>query len=248
MNIDFTGKTVIVSGAAHGFGAHIAQSFAALGAIVHGCDVLSAQLNATAAFGVRPKVIDLTDFPAVTRWVQEISAAGPIDVLVNNAGGLGGAVQQPIEDVTDDAWRNIMEINVGTAFALSRAVATSMKKARAGAIVNISSGAGIQPARTGIQAYTAAKHAVVGLTRQLASELGPFGITVNSVAPGLVRTTASTEQFWASRGEDGQKAMLAGIAMRRLGTIEDIGNAVLFLASDKATWITGQILSVDGGK
>jgi 3-oxoacyl-[acyl-carrier protein] reductase len=123
-----------------------------------------------------------------------------------------------------------------------------MKAAGRGRIVNISSGAGVQAARTGVQAYTAAKHAIVGLTRQMAAELGPFGITVNSVAPGFIRTAGDTERFWDSLGEDGQKRMIEGISMRRLGSPEDIGNAVLFFASDQANWITGQVLVVDGGR
>jgi 3-oxoacyl-[acyl-carrier protein] reductase len=122
-----------------------------------------------------------------------------------------------------------------------------MKRARKGRIVNISSGAGVRSSRTGIHAYTAAKHAVVGLTRQLASELGAYGITVNSVAPGFVRSTAETERDWQALGAAGQQKLVESIALRRLGTPDDIGNAVLFFASEHASWITGQVLLVDGG-
>jgi 3-oxoacyl-[acyl-carrier protein] reductase len=131
---------------------------------------------------------------------------------------------------------------------MSQAVAPGMKRAGGGRIVNISSGAGLGVSLTGIQAYAAAKAAQIALTRQLAHELGPFQITVNNVAPGFVRSNPSTERQWQSYGEEGQAALLARIALRRLGTPADIANAVLFLASDYAGWITGEVLSVAGGR
>ncbi|QYU70686.1 SDR family oxidoreductase [Leptolyngbya sp. 15MV] len=129
----------------------------------------------------------------------------------------------------------------------ARHVEGGMKRAAAGRIVTISSGAGIKASRTGIQAYCAAKHALVGLTRQLSRELGPHGITVNSVAPGFVLSNPASIAQFDSCGEAGKAAMVQGIAMRRLGTEEDIANGVLFLASPFASYITGQVLSVDGG-
>jgi 3-oxoacyl-[acyl-carrier protein] reductase len=101
---------------------------------------------------------------------------------------------------------------------------------------------------TGIQAYASAKAGQIGLTRQLAHELGPFGITVNNVAPGFVRSNPTTERQWQSYGEEGQEALVERIALKRLGSPDDIAHAVLFLASDYAGWITGQVLPVDGGK
>jgi 3-oxoacyl-[acyl-carrier protein] reductase len=123
-----------------------------------------------------------------------------------------------------------------------------MKAHRRGRIVIISSGAGLGVSKTGIQAYAAAKAGQIGLTRQLAHELGPFGITVNSVAPGFVLSNPSTMRQWQAYGEAGQRALLEGIALRRLGTPEDMVHAVLFLASDYAAYINGQTLAVDGGK
>jgi len=114
--------------------------------------------------------------------------------------------------------------------------------------VNISSGAGLGVSLTGIQAYASAKAGQIGLTRQLAHELGPFGITVNNVAPGFVRSNPTTERQWDSYGPEGQRALIERIALRRLGAPADIAHAVLFFASEFASWITGQVLSVDGGK
>jgi 3-oxoacyl-[acyl-carrier protein] reductase len=123
-----------------------------------------------------------------------------------------------------------------------------MRKSGRGRIVNIASGAGLRPSLTGIQAYTAAKHALVGLTKQLSQDLGPSGITCNAVAPGFVRSNPATERQWEAYGAEGQARLVAGIHLRRLGTAEDIAHAVLFLASEQAAWISGQILSVDGGR
>jgi 3-oxoacyl-[acyl-carrier protein] reductase len=101
---------------------------------------------------------------------------------------------------------------------------------------------------TGIQSYASAKAGQIGLTRQMAKELGPWGITVNNIAPGFVRSNPATERQWQSYGEEGQRKLVEGIALKRLGTPEDIAYGVLFFASDAASWITGQVLSIDGGK
>src|SRR5438309_2851824 len=123
-----------------------------------------------------------------------------------------------------------------------------MKSRRYGRIVNISSGAGRSISLTGIQAYASAKAGQIGLTRQLAHELGPWGITVNNIAPGFVRSNPATERQWEAYGPDGQRALLDHIALKRLGTPGDIAYGVLFFASEYASWITGQVLSIDGGK
>jgi len=251
MNIRFDGKTVAVTGAGHGFGRCIAQTFAHLGAQVFATDISADELAETAAGGgVVTKVVDLRDRAAGAAWIHQIEAQtnGPIDVLVNNAGGVGGQGPKPLEDVSDEDWNVLFDINVNAAFTLCRAAAPAMKRMGGGRIVNTSSGAGLQPSLTGIQAYCSAKHAVVGLTRQLAHEFGPYNITVNSVAPGFIRTNAATEKQWESYGADGQVALVQRIAMRRLGTAQDIANAVVFFASDLAGFVNGQILQVDGGR
>jgi 3-oxoacyl-[acyl-carrier protein] reductase len=190
MQIRFDGKTVVVSGAGHGFGRCIAETFAGLGARVYGCDLSAAELAETAKAGVSTEVLDLTDRAAAAAWIVEIeqTTGGAVDVLVNNSGGVAGQEMRPIDEVLDADWDRIFAVNIGAAYALSRAAAAGMKRAGTGRIVNISSGAGLAASLTGIQAYCSAKHAVVGFTRQLAHELGPFGITVNSVARGFVRS------------------------------------------------------------
>jgi 3-oxoacyl-[acyl-carrier protein] reductase len=251
MNIRFDGNTIAVTGAGHGFGRCIAQTFCSLGARVFATDVMGDDLVETAANStIATKVVDLRDRSAGAAWIRSIEGetGGPLDVLVNNAGGVAGQGPRPLEDVSDADWNVLFDININAAFTLCRAAAPAMKQAGRGRIVNISSGAGLQPSLTGIQAYCAAKHAVVGLTRQLAHEFGPFNITVNSVAPGFIRTNPATEKQWDSYGPEGQKALVERIAMKRLGSAQDIANAVVFFASDLAGFVNGQILQVDGGR
>lgn len=255
MHIDFRNKTVIVTGAAHGFGRAISVAFAGRGAHVWACDVLADELRETQAMCVTAggqcdvRTVDVRDQASVQRFVESACAAGSaVDVLVNNAGGVLGQVGKPLESVTPNEWHQIFEVNVTGAFYCAQAVAPGMKAAEYGRIVNISSGAGLGVSLTGIQAYASAKAAQIGLTRQLAHELGPWGITVNNVAPGFVRSNPTTERQWESYGADGQTALINRIALKRLGSPDDIAHAVLFFASDYAAWITGQVLSVDGGK
>lgn len=252
MNIGFQGRRVIVTGAAHGFGRAIAHAFAAHGAHVHALDVNAAGLAETAAQAegrCKAAEVDVGDRAAVQAAVGGIEAAeGGTDILVNNAGGVRGQVGRPIEEISAADWQTIFDVNLSGTFYMTQAVAPVMKKAGKGRVVNISSGAGRGISLTGIQAYASAKAGQIGLTRQLAHELGPFGITVNCIAPGFVLSNPTTEKQWQAMGEGGQERLLANIAMRRLGTVDDIANAVMFFASDQASWITGETLGVDGGK
>lgn len=255
MNAEFSGKTVIVTGAAHGFGRAIALAFATRGAHIWGCDLLGDELKETQRLCIEAggrcdvRTVDVTDQGAVGTFVAEASkAAGQVHIVVNNAGGVLGQVGRPLEEIAPKEWRDIFEVNVTGVFFFAQAVALGMKAARSGRIINISSGAGLGVSLTGIQAYASAKAAQIGLTRQLAHELGPWNITVNNIAPGFVRCNPSTEKQWESYGPEGQRAIIERTALKRLGTPEDIANAVLFFASDQSNWITGQVLSVDGGR
>ena len=250
MNIGFEGQTVIVTGAGHGFGRAMAQSFMARGAQVYGCDVNAEGLAETARLtGCETVVVDVGDRAAVQAAIGDIlTATGRIDVLVNNAGGVQGQAGRPIEQITAHDWQVIFDVNLSGTFFMAQAVAPAMKRQNAGRIVNISSGAGRTISLTGIQAYASAKAGQIGLTRQLAHELGPWGITVNCVAPGFIRSNPSTERQWEAMGPERQQSLIDGIALRRLGSPDDIAHAVMFFASAQAGWITGEVLGVDGGK
>ncbi|HRW07414.1 MAG TPA: SDR family NAD(P)-dependent oxidoreductase [Caldilineaceae bacterium] len=255
MNIQFSGQTVIVTGAAHGFGRAIALAFAERGAQVWGCDLLADELAETkqlcedAGGQCEVRTVDVSDRSAVFALVQEVlEQCDTIHVLVNCAGGVLGQVGRPLEEISEADWNSIFAVNNSGVFYFTQAVAPSMKAAKAGRIINISSGAGLGISLTGIQAYASAKAAQIGLTRQLAHELGPWGITVNNIAPGFVRSNVNSEKQWQSYGEEGQQRLLQNIALKRLGQPEDIAHGVLFFASEYASWITGQVLSIDGGK
>jgi 3-oxoacyl-[acyl-carrier protein] reductase len=250
MLIRFDGKPALVTGAAQGIGQAIALALGDAGAAVHVADLDAAPVTDFAALhGFTAHVLDIGSRAACHALVADITGqAGRLDILVNAAGGVRGQTGGPVSAVTEEGWRTIFAANVDGALWLSQAASAPMQAQGEGRIVNIASGAGLRPSLTGIQAYTAAKHALVGLTKQLSQDLGPFGITCNAVAPGFVRSNPATEQQWNAYGPEGQARLMAGIHTRRLGTAQDIAHATLFLASAQASWITGQILSVDGGR
>jgi 3-oxoacyl-[acyl-carrier protein] reductase len=218
-----------VTGTAHGIGAGIAAALRADGATVHEVDKADADLSAEA---------EVADY---------FGRLDGVDILVNSAGGVVGQTGQPLEEVTADQWHAVVDANLTTAFLCARAVAPGMKQRRWGRIINISSAAGLGVSKTGIQAYTSAKAGVIGLTRQLAHELGPHGITVNCIAPGFILSNPTTQLQWEGYGPDGQRALVEGIAMRRLGVPDDIANGVQFFAAPQSSWVTGQVIAIDGG-
>jgi 3-oxoacyl-[acyl-carrier protein] reductase len=261
VRFDFQGRTVLVTGAAQGIGAEICAQFLRAGADVWGLDLDAAALARSAEViagclgeegapgSFQARVVDVTDSDAVEGWVAGARAeTGRVDVLVHSAGGVGGQVGRPVDEVSREDWDALLATNLTGAFLAARAVTPIMRDAGYGRLVIISSGAGLRVSLTGLHAYAAAKSGQLGLVRQLAHELGPGGITVNAVAPGFVRSNPSTERQWEAYGPQGQEALIQRIAVRRLGEPADIAHAVLFLASPEAGWITGKTLEVDGGR
>ncbi len=229
MTSGLTGRTAVVTGTAHGIGAGIAEALRDRGAAVHEVDKDAA---------------DLTSPDAVREF---FAGLGPVDILVNNAGGVCGQSGRPLEDVADQDWRDVVDANLTTAFLCTRAVVPAMKQRGWGRIVTISSAAGLGVSKTGIQAYASAKAAQIGFTRQMARELGPSGITVNCIAPGFVLSNPTSIRQWDGYGADGQRNLIEGIAMRRLGEPADIANGVLFFTAEESSWVTGQTIAIDGG-
>jgi 3-oxoacyl-[acyl-carrier protein] reductase len=226
---ELSSRVALVTGTAHGIGSAIAAALEAHGATVHGVD---------------RDTVDVSDAQQVGDLVARI---GRIDILVNNAGGVVGQVGRPLEEVSNDDWQAVVDANLTSTFVCTRAVASGMKERHYGRIVNISSGAGRSVSLTGIQAYASAKAGQLGFTRQTAHELGPFGITVNAIAPGFVLSNPTSIAQYESYGEEGQRRLVESIATRRLGAPEDIANGVLFFVAEQSSWVTGQVLSIDGG-
>ena len=240
MHLDLSGRVVVVTGAGRGIGRRLAERFLAEGCRVAALD--RAFEPQAPDDGVLQVVCDVTSpdsvQAAVDRVVEEL---GTVDVLVNNAGvnALGR-----VADLSWESWRQCLDVNVGGVFLVSKAVAEVMKRAGRGRIVNAASFAAIVPS-VGGAAYAASKAAVVQFTRVLASELGPWDITVNAYAPGMVPTAmngfADLEPAAADR-------MLDMLSLRRWETADDVADLLVFLASDAAGYITGALLDVSGGK
>jgi 3-oxoacyl-[acyl-carrier protein] reductase len=249
MQLSLAGKTFAVTGAAQGIGAAIVRSLTDAGAAVAALDI---DADGMADLAAVPRVSyhagDLgNQSSAQALCAEAVRHHGKIDGLVTAAGGVRGQVGRPLDQITPEDWHAIFAANVDAAMWCAQALAPGMKERGQGRIVTISSGAGLKASLTGIQAYASAKHALIGLTKQLALELGPAGITVNSVAPGFILSNPATERQWDAFGPERQKQIVGNIHMRRLGRVQDIADAVTFLCSDKANWITGQTLQVDGG-
>lgn len=239
MQIDLAGQVVIVTGAARGIGRTIAETFAEEGCTVISLDVVDPDEASGAIENVR---CDITDLAAVTDAVDDVVRRhGRVDVLVNNAGinAVGS-----VEAVDPVLWDRAFDVNVRGVFNASRAVIGHMKNQRRGRIVNAASFAAIIPS-VDAAAYGATKAAVVQFTRVLASELGPWDITVNAYAPGMIPTTING---FADLDEEATAERLDLLSLRRWGDALDVARLVCFLASDLAGYITGALIDVSGGK
>jgi 3-oxoacyl-[acyl-carrier protein] reductase len=231
------GKTALVTGASRGIGRAIANELAAGGAsIVIGYRTGKDEADALAAeLGGRAVQADVSNAEDAQRLVEE---AGDLDILVNNAGLTRDGL---LARMSDDDWRTVIDTNLSSVFYTCRAVCRPMMKKRAGAIVNVSSIVGVH-GNWGQTNYAASKAGIIGFTKSLAKELGSRNVRANVVAPGYVKT-----QLTDVLPEEATAAMLTNTPLGRLGEPEDVAGAVRFLCSDAASFITGEVLLVDGG-
>ena len=243
MKIDLSGKTALVTGASRGIGASIALRLAETGA-----HVLVAARSAAAVNDVAKNIVDNgglatgveLDITAadVRERVKALLDAQPIDILVNNA---GITADDLFIRMKPEAWTSVLRTNLDSAFHITQEVVKKMIRARWGRVINISSIVGMM-GNVGQANYAASKAALIGFTKALALEIGSRSVTVNAIAPGFI-STAMTEAMTA----DARKTLEDRIALRRLGTVDDVAYATVFLASEQAGYITGTVLNVSGG-
>ena len=235
-------KIALVTGASRGIGKAVAQALAEQGAIVVGTATTEqgAQgiTNELEAFGGRGVVLNVTDDAACDELLAELAKEGGPHILVNNAGITRDGLAMRMKD---EEWLDVIQTNLNAVFRLCRGVMRPMMKAREGRIINLTSVIA-SVGNPGQANYAAAKAAVAGMSRCLASELGSRNITVNCVAPGFIDTDMTR-----SLSEDATDALLSRIPLSRFGQPEDIANAIVFLASPQASYITGTTLHVNGG-
>ena len=237
------GEIVLVTGASRGIGAAIADELAALGATVIGTATSDAGAQAIgerlASSGGHGRMLDVTDGASVEALIDGIAKEfGAISILVNNAGITRDNLLMRMKD---EDWQAILDTNLTSVYRTSKAVMRAMMKARRGRIINIASVVGVT-GNAGQANYAAAKAGIIAFSKSLAKEIGSRGVTVNVVAPGFI----ATDMTAALPGE-ARDALLGQIALGRLGEPAEIAGVVLFLASDLASYITGQVLVVDGG-
>lgn len=243
MSGNLSGEVVLVTGASRGIGAAIADLLASRGAKVigtatsqSGADVITERMQSMAGVGM---VLDVTDSSAVDAVIDEITKTyGAVSVLVNNA---GITRDQILMRMKDDDWDAIINTNLSSVYRTSKAVMRGMMKARKGRIISIASVVGIT-GNAGQANYAAAKAGIIAFSKSLAKEIGSRGITVNVVAPGFIQTDMTD-----SLSEDAKNSLMQQIALGRLGSPDDIAEAVAFLASPAAAYITGETMNVNGG-
>ncbi|GAB1101597.1 3-oxoacyl-ACP reductase FabG [Shewanella algae] len=242
VTLDLSGKIALVTGASRGIGKSIATTLAEAGAIVFGTATSERGAEAISAYlGDKGHglVLNVTDPQSVENLFASIKEkAGDVDILVNNAGITRDNLLMRMKE---DEWQDILDTNLTSLFRLSKPVMRSMMKKRHGRIINIGSVVGTM-GNAGQVNYSAAKAGLIGFTKSLAREVASRQITVNAIAPGFIQTDMTDELT-----EDQQQAIMSQVPMERLGQAQEIANAVLFLASDAAAYITGETLHVNGG-
>jgi len=240
--MDFTGKTVIVTGSARGIGLAIAKNFSEKGANVVISDIDQEMVETVASefktpvIGIKANVTESAEVENLFK--QTIDKFGSVDVVVNNAGITRDTLMIRMDEKD---WDMVLDINLKGAFLVTKSAAKLMMKQRSGRIVNISSVVGLN-GNAGQANYSASKAGLIGMTKTVAKELGTRGVTVNAVAPGFIETEMTKNLTDAAKEQ-----FLEHILLKRVGLPDDVASAVSFLASDDAAYITGQVLSVDGG-
>lgn len=248
MHINLEGRVAVVTGGGRGIGHDLVLRLAQEGVSTVALDVNENDLNtlgqelADAGVPARQHVCDVRDSDRIAEVVHDAhDQFGRVDILVNNA---GVAVGGPVDTMAEETWRYCQDVNVTGTFLMCRAVIPIMKEQGYGRIINASSFAAIVPSVAGA-AYASSKAAVAHFTRTLAGELGPWNITANAYAPGMVPTEMN---HFAERAEDVQDRLLDLLTLRRWGSTENVGDLVCFLASEQASYITGTLIDVSGGK
>ena len=256
MQVDLHGQVALVTGAAQGIGRSIADTLARNGARIIYTD-LNADRAAEAARSARTLgedhlsfAMDVADGAQIDATVAKaVAAAGRIDILVNNAGiGVKAADRRTVDDFPIDTWEEMLRIDLTGVFRVTRAVVPHMKTRRSGRIINIASVLGLVPMRLQ-SSYVAAKAGVVNLTRSMALELASHGILVNGIAPGSTATEGWERWIGDAKSEelDLHARLLSHIPLGRPGSTQEIANGALFLAAPESSYITGHILTIDGG-
>ena len=251
--MSFEDRVVLVTGASAGIGRDIAHAFAEKGAkvVVNGRDpgrveAVAAEIRdkGRSAIGVAANVSQKDQVAALVG--RTLEAFGGVDILVNNAGGSSGS--RTVEELAEEDWDQVIDNNLKSTFLVSQAVLPVLKRQASGRIINIASQAGRAQTVLAGPHYAAAKAGVIGFTRQLAKELAGVNVTVNAVAPGIVRSGPRLDALWNSFSPQDQERFLDDIPLKRRGENKEIVAAVLFLASEEASYFVGATLDVNGGR
>lgn len=245
--MELEGKVALVTGSSRGIGRAIATAFAAAGASVAvaarhrlGAEIVVAELERKGG-SVIALELDVSERSSVREAIRKIlEAFGRLDILVNNAGIYE---QKSFEDLTDDDWEKMFDVNMKGVYLCTQEALPLIKKQKHGKIINLASGAGVLGSSRAVH-YSAAKAGVIGFTKSLAKVCAPYGINVNAIAPGFIETDM-TRQMLAGAGIETARAMTP---LDRIGTAEEVARLALFVASGDANYITGQTIMIDGGQ